>query len=90
MKKTIKALIFSAITIWAINGKAQQTISGEHRKSDNQHRVGDLNAKQPQPEVKGRGSRMAMQLRQVQYHEKQVKKAERTQREVSREQRQLH
>jgi len=76
--------------LWAINGAAQQTISGEHRKSETQHKVGDLNAKQTQPEVKGRGSRMEMQLRQVQYHEKQVKKAERTQREVSKEQRHVH
>jgi hypothetical protein len=90
MKKIIKTLIFASVMIWAINGAAQQTVSVRHRKSENQHKVGDLNAKRAQPEVKNRSQRMAMQLRQVKYHDKQVKKAEHTQREVSKEQRQLH
>jgi hypothetical protein len=60
---------------------AQQKAAGPAKKDT----VRDLTKKHPPKLVKGRAARMRMQLEQIRYHDKQLKKVQEAQNEIDRE-----
>ena len=81
MKKITLIITLCAWVIFAPFAKPQQP----HAVKQKQDTVRDIKD-QPKPRVvKGRRERMRMQLKQIKFHEKQVKKAHQAQQELRKE-----
>jgi hypothetical protein len=84
MKKIVLLITLFVLSVLAASAAGAQS---QHAKKDT---VRDLQS-QPKPRaVKGKRARMAMQLRQIQRHEKELKKVHKADRELQKEKQASH